>query len=197
MLLGFLHKQPPLYEFFLYFCFLSRFRKKPHLKAGAAEHDLCHSHCCRWGWKLLKLLLSFLGMIDITKAHWQASGWKFGVSMEIRQPVRRTHSLLTARVCLWLFVGKSLNLAGWHTGANVEVAPLLKTNRRVRARSPVNSGAVGAWTNCDTFSTSRATLQAEISLPLWTWLSNNVLSLVSLRQVRRGQTLVVISVGKP
>lgn len=124
-MLGFLSKQPlSLCEFYsplLYFCFLSQFRKKPHLnvkilKAGTAEHDLCHSYCCRWEWKLLKLLLSFLGMTDITKAHWQASSWKFRVSMEIGQPVTRTHCRQTACVYLSLFVDKSLNLAGYHMG---------------------------------------------------------------------------------
>lgn len=75
---------------------------------------------------LLKLLLSFLGMIDITKAHWQGNSGKSRVSMEIGQPVR-THRLQNSMCVLVLACAWFIKFSRLPHEANVNVVQLLKT----------------------------------------------------------------------
>lgn len=129
---------------------------------------------------LLKLLLSFLGMIDNTKAHWQASSWKSRVSMEIGQPVRHTVSKQRWCACVWI-----IKFSRLPHGANVDAVPLLKTmSRWVCAHWWIPTLLV-FWRTCVTYSEHRARLFSLKSLSLFgDGCSNIVLSLVSPHQVR-------------
>lgn len=134
----------------------------------------------------LKLLLSFLGMIGITKAHWQASSgilefpWKSDNLSGAHRHFLQNSMWVLVLACAWI-----IKFSRLPHGANVNVFPLLKTTKTyVHAHQWILT-LHSVWTTCVTYSEHPAWLFSLKALCLFgDACSNIVLSLVSPHKVR-------------